>query len=330
MTALRTLRNAGLILCGLAIAGFALWSAAAFWYRLPGTPWLKAAAGGAMGLAGLAACISLATSARWRGIAAFAILSFGVLGWWASIKPPAIANFAADVARQAEGEFSGNILTLRNIRNFAWRTETDFSERWEERSYNMAGLQSLDLFLSTWDDSGIAHMMMSFGFADGRYLAWSVEVRRLEGSVYSPIASAFKENTLVLVAADERDVIGLRTNVRGENVSRYRLNLRPETIRTVLTQYVAEANALARQPKFYNSLTTNCTTTIVAMMRAVGATVPLDWRLILNTRLPDYAYAHDTLEEGLTLEQAKAKAPVSAKGKAEGLTERYSEAIRRP
>jgi hypothetical protein len=318
-----------LTVLGVMIIIFTCWAALALWYRLPGPPALRGAAAAAVALAGVAASGLLATRLRWRGLAAFAMLALGLLGWWQSIRPPAVANFAIDVARQVTGRIEGDRLTLDGVRNFAWRTETDADASWEARSYTIGEPMTLDLFLSFWDDSGIAHMIMSFGFTDGRYLAWSAEVRRLSGSVYSPIASTFKENTLVMIAAEERDVIGLRTNIRDENVFRYRLNLRQETIRSVLTEFVHQANELAARPRFYNSLTTNCTTSIVAMMRATGATVPLDWRLVVNGRLPDYVFDHDALEEGLTLAEAKAKAPVSAKGKVFGLGEGYSAALRR-
>jgi Domain of unknown function (DUF4105) len=330
MTALaRTGRALGLLILGLAILVFAAWGALAIWYRLPGPSWLRGTVAVAFTTAAVASAVLLATPRRWRACAAFAILALGLLGWWQTIRPPAVADFAPDVARQVTGRITGQQLTLDGVRDFAWRTATDADARWESRTYDLAGPMTLDLFLSSWDDSGIAHMIMSFGFADGRYLAWSVEVKRLRGSVYSPVASAFKENALVVIAADERDVIGLRTNLRGEDVHRYRLNLRQETIRAILTEFVREANDLAATPRFYNSLTTNCTTAVIAMMRATGASVPLDWRLLVNGRLPDYAFDHDALEAGLTLAQAKARAPVSASGKAHGLGEGFSEAIRR-
>jgi Domain of unknown function (DUF4105) len=325
----RTLRIAGLVVLAIAIAVFTVWSSLALWFRLPGPAWLKMGAAGAAALAGIAAVILLPTWRLRRAIAAYAVLALAILGWWSTIQPPATGDFAPDVARQATGVIAGDRLTLRDVRNFDWRSEADVTERWEERSYDLGGLRNLDLFLSEWDASGIAHMIMSFGFADGRWLAWSVEVRRLRGGEFSPIGDFFKANPLVIIAAEEHDVIGLRTNIRGEDVSRYRLNLRPGTIRTVLAEYVTRSNELAARPEFYNSLASNCTTSVVTMMRAVSATVPRDWRLLVNGRLPDYAFDNDALEPGLTLAQAKAKAPVSARARAAGLGDGYSAAIRR-
>jgi uncharacterized protein (DUF2147 family) len=117
----------------------------------------------------------------------------------------------------------------------------------------------------------MAHTIMSFGFEGGEYLAWSIEVRRLKSGEYSPIADLFKNDPLVIMAADERDVVRLRTNIRHEDVELYRLRASPEMARTLLLEYVADANGLVDTPQFYNSLTTNCTTTIVKMLRVASS-----------------------------------------------------------
>ena len=134
--------------------------------------------------------------------------------------------------------------------------------RWSKRSYDLSKLKTLDLFLAYWAGPEMAHVIMSFGFEDGDYLAWSVEVRREKNGEFSPIADAFKSHTLVYLATTERDSVRLRSNVRGEDVRLYRLKVPPEQARVLLLQYVAEATALAEQPKFYNSITANCATVV--------------------------------------------------------------------
>ena len=135
-------------------------------------------------------------------------------------------------------------------------------------------------------------------------------MRRRKGGEYSPLADLFKNNPLVIVAADERDVVHVRSNVRHEDVQLYRLKAPPEKALPLLLEYVADANALAANPQFYNSLTTNCTTTIVKMMRAISDTMPLDWRLIVNGYLPDYAYARGSLATNVPLPELKALAHI--------------------
>ena len=142
------------------------------------------------------------------------------------------------------------------------------------------------------------------------------------------MADLFKSNPLVIIAADERDVIGVRSNVRGEDVQIYRLRASPDAARTLLLEYLSDANALSATPEFYNSITTNCTTTIVKMMRAVGDVIPLDWRLIVNGYLPDYAYAQGALDTRLPLSDLRALAHIDDRVRKSGISADFSQLIR--
>jgi Domain of unknown function (DUF4105) len=151
---------------------------------------------------------------------------------------------------------NGDRLTVQNVRNFSWDSETHFVERWEQRTYDLSKLESLDLYLVYWMGPAIAHTIMSFGFQDGRYLDFSIEVRRIQGQDYSAIAGFFKKNELVYIAADERDLLTLR-KARHEDVRLYRLGMPPERARALLVQNIDAANNLAAHPRFYNTLMTN-------------------------------------------------------------------------
>jgi len=50
------------------------------------------------------------------------------------------------------------------------------------------------------------------------------------------------------VVADERDVVRLRTNVRGEDVYLYRLDVSPVDARVLLLRYLQAVNQLREQP----------------------------------------------------------------------------------
>nr|WP_183317591.1 DUF4105 domain-containing protein [Chelatococcus caeni] len=314
---------------GAVVLLVSVWAALALRYRLPLPEEARLLAAGAFGLLGLATIVALV---RRRAAAAslFALAVAGVFVWWASIVPPAEADWSPDVARQVTGTVDGSVLTLTGVRNFDWRGEDDFTAAWETQRYDLDQLRTLDMFMSYWAGPSMAHMILSFGFADGRYLAWSVEVRRRRGGAFSPIADLFKSNTLVLVAAEERDVIGVRTNIRGEDVQRYRLDIPQEMIRALLLQYVADANALAARPTFYNSLTTNCTTTVVRMARALGDVLPSDWRLVVNGYLPEYAYDMGALDSSRPMAELRAEARISPRALAAGLTPSFSQDIRQP
>lgn len=316
------------IILSLAIAAVAVWAGFAMWYRLPAGELGRAAACALFILFGLGTIIALFSRFRFRALVLFLAAFAAVLVWWSTIKPLGDADWAPDVARQATGTRDGNLLTLKDVRDFEWRSDTDFTERWTTRTYDLSTVQTADLFMSYWAGPKMAHVIMSFGFSGGDYLAWSIEVRRRVGGEFSPVADLFKSNPLVIIAADERDVVGVRSNVRGEDVQIYRLKASPDAARTLLLEYVSDANALSTKPAFYNSITTNCTTTIVKMKRAVGDVVPFDWRLIVNGYLPDYAYDRGALDTRLPLSTLRELAHIDDRARKSGLSPDFSRLIR--
>ena len=175
-------RAAGVLLrvlvSAFVIAPLSAWSALALWFRLPGPEGLRAAAAIVFAILGLATIGAHFFRRGLIALAVFAIAFGGLLAWWSTIKPPLYGDWAPDVARQTTGSIEGDILTLSDVRDFDWRTDDDFTEKWGKRSYDLSKLKTLDLFLAYWAGPEMAHVIMSFGFEDGDHIAWSVEVRR--------------------------------------------------------------------------------------------------------------------------------------------------------
>lgn len=317
-----------LLLVIVAVTPAAAWSSLALWHRGPTPELLRAGLSGLVALLALGGAFYLLVHRRWKPLALFGAAFLAVALWWSTIAPPASANFAADVARQATGRIEGDTLTVTNVRDFDWRSDEDFTERWATRTYDLKALRTLDLFLSYWAGPAMAHVIVSFGFEGGEQLAWSVEVKRLQGGSFSPIADLFKTDPLAIVAASERDIVRVRSNVRAEDVQIYRIDVYPETMRALLAQYVRDANALAVTPQFYNSLTTNCTTTVAGLVKAIGKPVPLDWRLIASGYLPEYLYENGALTTKVPLADLRRAAHIAERSKAADQSPDYSQAIR--
>jgi hypothetical protein len=305
-----------------------LWASLALWFRIPGPAPVRALAAAGFGLFALVTILRLWSPGRWRALAGFALAFAALLVWWSTIKPPENRDWAPEVGQQVTGEVKGDVLTLTHVRDFDWSTPTDYKERWTTESYDLSKLREMDVVLAYWTGPLMTHPILTFGFDDGRWIAWSVEVRKTRGGDFSPIADLFRNSALVILAAKEHDVVRLRTNIRKEEVYLYRLNVTPEGARALLLQYVEQSNSLAAQPRFYNSLTTNCTTALVPLVRAAGGSVPLDWRLIVNGFLPEWLYDRGSVDTRIPLDELRARSRISERAlAADGLPD-FSARIR--
>ena len=188
--------------------------------------------------------------------------------------------------------------------------------------------QNVDLILSYWSGEAIAHLIVSFGFADGRRLDFSIETRKERGEEYSTIAGFFKQYELVIIAADERDIVRVRSNVRGEDVRIYRLRMPPEYARRLLQEYVDDVNELSRQPRWYNTATGNCTTLVFGMVHTLRPGLPLDYRILLSGYLPNYAYDIGATDTSIPFEKLRALSRIHDKAREADGDPDYSRLIR--
>ncbi|WP_279483805.1 DUF4105 domain-containing protein [Aureimonas sp. SK2] len=262
------------------------------------------------------------------GIALLALLAVGFSGWWWSIKPRLDRSWAPDVARTVTGSATGDVVTLLNVRDFRWTSESEADERWDWRKYDLSKLVETDLVLSYWGIDAIAHTLVSFGFSDGRRVVFSVEIRRERDEVFSSIAGFFKVYELALIASEESDILYLRTNMRGEDTYLYPLALPPEAMRALFLRYVETGNKLAREPAFYNTLTANCTTVIFDLAQLIEPGLPTDWRILLSGYLPGYLIDQNVLVSKLPEPELRRQAAISALARAAPNDAPYSNVIR--
>lgn len=333
MHSLKWLRLTGVMLLSLTMVLSGAWAVQALHYQLPLPMAWRSLVGAVWALFALTC-----TALLWRGRVARSVLAYGValallLGWWVRIEPSDTRIWADDVARHLQARLDGNVLTLTNVRNFDWRSDTDYTPRWETRRYNLAQLRSVDVALSYWMGPAIAHTLVSFGFDDGQggrdQLAFSIEIRKERGEQFSAIAGFFKQFELSLIAADERDLLRVRTNVRGEDVYLYRVEMTPQAMRALLLSYMTEADTLAREPRFYNTLTANCTTIVYGMAKHIVGGLPMDWRLLASGYLPEYLRDVGGLLPGHELQALRAAGRITLRAQAADADPRFSQAIRR-
>jgi hypothetical protein len=219
-------------------------------------------------------------------------------------------------------------VAVKNVRSFRYRGRTDFDEHWEERRFDLSRLDGLDIFFIHWGPPLIAHTILSWSFADGQHLAISVETRKKKNQEYSAIAAFFRQYELIYVAADESDLIKLRTNIRGEQVYLYRLRTSRAAARALLLDYLEAMNAISRQPLWYNALLANCTTVMRERVIHAGGRVPFSWRLFANAYLPELLYRRGSFDTSRPFAELKAMSHINDRARATGEAEDFSAAIR--
>lgn len=296
------LKRLGLALAALATALFAVWACLALFFQGPTNGALKWALIAALAALAITALLGLFWRKLRPAIGAYGLACVLLIGWWTTIQPRNDRDWVPPLKHGVTAQIDGNRILVRNIRDFAWRSEEDFTPNWVERSYNLDELTGIDVFLTYWTGPDIAHMIVSFGFADARQLAFSVEIRRPKGVEYAPIPGFFKSYELIIIAADERDVIGLR-HVRPEDTRLFRIRVDPKRARGLLLEYLRRGNEMVTQPRFYHTIFSNCTTDVFAMVRAAGFDPPFDWRLIVNGKLPELFMREHLLDERHSVEE---------------------------
>ena len=264
----------------------------------------------------------------WRKIAAVAVLFSVLLAWWLTLKPSNDANWQPDVAQLAWADINGDEFTFHNVRNCDYRTDTDYTPHWEIRILRLSQITGIDLAIDYWGSPWIAHPIVSFQFADAPPLCFSIETRKTVGQTYSTIGGLYRQYALIYLVSDERDVIRLRTNYRNEDIYLYHLTVSPDRARERFLEYVRSLNALRTEPRWYNAITTNCTTSIRSQHPSKER-IPWDWRILLNGKGDELLYEDRALVTGgLPFAELKSRSLIDTRARAANDFPDFSKLIR--
>ncbi len=320
------------VVAGVLIGAIGVWGSLALYYRAPFTSGTRQLLGVVFALLGVAAIAGLFVSPVRRVTVVTFLVAFAVvLVWWHAIEPRNDRDWQIEVAVLPYADIQGDQVTIHNIRNFAYRSETDFTPRYYDKTFDLNKLDTVDLVASYWMGPAIAHMMVSFGFSGEDYVTMSIETRKERTESYSTLAGFFKEYELYYVVADERDLIGVRTTYRKdppEDVYLYRINVPPANVRRLFLSYIEKINSLKEHPEFYNTLTTNCTTNIWMHTKVNQEAIPFEWRILASGYVPLLAYEHGRLDTRLPFEELRRRGHINEAARAAGDAPDFSRRIR--
>ena len=312
------------------LAACTCWTLAAVWFDFP-VGWLK--------LPLLFAYLSLllfliVKTKRLRvRLLVWTCTLFLIMGWWFSLKPSNDLHWQTDVARLPWAEMRSDVVILHNVRNFEYATETNYIPHWETRELRPSQILGVDLFLTYWGSPWIAHAIVSFAFADGQRIAMSIEARKEVGESYSALRGFFRQYELVYLAAEERDIVRLRTNYRkDEFVYLYRTLTTAADARHLFFQYLKWMKEIQDKPEWYNAFTSNCTSSVTAYLAAnkIGGVSRWDWRNVLNGRGDEMLYdLGDLATGGLSFPDLKRRALINSAAQRADSSADFSEQIRK-
>jgi hypothetical protein len=220
------------------------------------------------------------------------------LGWWFRQKPTHNRDWDTSVAALPQAVRAGDLVTFENVRNFDYRSLDDFTPRYEARTFHVANLKSADIIFFTWGSPWMSHPVLVFDFGSDGRVCVSIEVRYRKGQKYSVLRSFYRQQELIFLVADERDVILRRTKYGGmeEQAHLYHLTASAEELRSVFFDYFEAINSLYAKPRWYHGLCANCTTSFYWLP---NSRCRCDWRVLANGRLDRALYESGRLDRTL-------------------------------
>lgn len=248
---------------------------------------------------------------------------------------PLTGDWQEHLSIASTAEFNGDTVTVKNVRNFRYYpTEKDMHPAYYDKTYNLNEVKRVWYVAEPFNENDLAaHTFVSFEFTNGDFLSISIEARKTKDQTYSVWKGFLRTYPLIYIAADERDVVLLRANLRKDKVYVYPVKLsKPENARLLLVDMLTRMNELTTtKPAWYNTLFANCTSSIVGHINKLspGRISVFSWQLWLTASADELALKHDLLDTDLSIEEARKKYSINEVSLRVGDVSEYSTEIRR-
>ncbi len=189
---------------------------------------------------------------------------------------------------------SDGAVRLTSVRDWRYTRDSVVSKAYFAESYDPADITGLWLYEQELGFGGrIAHTFLVFEFPESygpaRWLGLSVETRREVGESYSLVGGVLKAFEVTHIWATEEDLVTRRVELLDYPLTRYRVSVPGEHLPRIFEQFAEETAMLATTPRWYNTLTTNCTSSLVSYVNEVKAdAIPWNYSLVLTGRADTY------------------------------------------
>jgi hypothetical protein len=304
----RMLEWIGLVIMLASTAAITLWTAGAVYYDVcRGIKWGRLVAlGWTIGIVAL----FVTWQPLWQPFVALLAVTAIFLVWWFGQKPSNNRDWDPCVAVLPSAVREGDAIAIKNIRNFQYRSLDDFTPQYDARTVHLSNLRGADILFFNWGIRWMSHPVLVFDFGTDGRICMSIEVRYRKDQKYSIVRSLYRQQELIFVVADERDVILRRTKWGpSQEALLYHFNVDIEELRTTFLDYITAINSLYDTPRWYHGLCANCTT---SFFRLPSRRCRLDWRVIANGRLDEALYEAGRLDRSVPFDELRKRARVNA------------------
>lgn len=188
----------------------------------------------------------------------------------------------------------GGPVHLTEVRNWSYTQDSIVSKQYFDASYDPRHIVDLWMYEQQLDDAGwIAHTFLVFEFdesyGDERFLGISVETRREVGEEYSIIGGMLRSFEVTHIWATEADLVTRRVQYLDYPLTRYRLEIPQEYRARVFEKLAQETAELASTPRWYNTATNNCTSSLIRYVNeSEPDAIPAHYSYVFTGTVDDY------------------------------------------
>lgn len=234
----------------------------------------------------------------WSAGAVIAILlgTTAVVAIAVSVREPSLHRMWEEDVRVLASveELVDGAVRLGDVRDWRYADTGIVARDYFEADYEPADVVDLWLYEQELGLGGlIAHTFLVFEFDESygarRWLGLSVETRREAGETYSLVRGMLRGFELTHVWATEEDLVRRRVELLDYPLTRYRIDIPPEHRARIFREFLRETSTLAERPRWYHTLLTNCTSSLVRYVnQSEPGAIPDHYSSFLTGRADDH------------------------------------------
>ena len=228
-----------------------------------------------------------------------------------SMRDPSLDRDWDDDVRVLAGVKMGEqgSVRLTDIRDWSYTQDSVVSRGYVDASFDPRDIVDMWMYEQELDDAGlIAHTFLVFEFGEeygpARYIGLSVETRRELGEEYSLIGGILRSFEVTHIWATESDLVTRRVLYLDYPLTRFRLDIPKEYRSRIFVKFAQETADLATIPRWYNTVTNNCTSSLIRYVNeSEPGAIPVHYSYVLTGKADDHLAALGYLdaESSLTI-----------------------------